>query len=41
MAEIDVKFMKGDRKLAKAMGSTYKAHAKPTKKTAKPKTEKK
>lgn len=23
MAEIDLKFMKGNRKLAKAMGSTY------------------
>ncbi len=32
MAKIDLKFMKGDRSLAKAMGSTYKEKSK--KKTA-------
>lgn len=35
MAEIDLKFMKGNRALAKAMGNTYKAgKAAPKKKTA-------
>lgn len=37
MAEIDVKFMKGNRKTAKAMGVTIK----PTKKSAKKSTSKK
>ena len=36
MAQIDVLFMKGNRKLAKAMGSTYKPiKPKATKKTTK------
>ena len=30
MAQIDVKFMKGDRKLAKQMGNTYKPKKKST-----------
>lgn len=40
MAEIDKKFMKGNRRTAKAMGSTYtvaKSSAKPKKKTTKKK----
>ena len=39
MAEIDLKFMKGDRKTAKGMGATYtkKKTAKPTKKAVKKK----
>ena len=44
MAEIDLKFMKGDRTLAKAMGNKYppkKTAAKAAKKTAKPKEKKK
>ena len=39
MAEIDLKFMKGNRETAKGMGSTYtkKKTAKPTKKATKKK----
>jgi len=40
MAEIDVKFMKGNRALAKSMGNTYKAKKSGTKKAAKPKGKK-
>lgn len=41
MAEIDLKFMKGDRTLAKAMGNRYGAKNPAVKKTAKPKEKKK
>lgn len=41
MAEIDLKFMKGDRALARAMGNKYPAKKKAAKKTAKPKEKKK
>ena len=44
MAEIDVKFMKGDRKLAKAIGNKIKPLnelKKPAKKSAKKSTSKK
>ena len=41
MAEIDLKFMKGDRTLAKAMGNRYGAKKPAVKKTAKPKEKKK
>ena len=40
MAEIDLKFMKGNRALAKAMGSTYKSSKKKSTKTAKTTTKK-
>lgn len=41
MAEIDLKFMKGDRTLARAMGSKYTAKKPTVKKTTKPKEKKK
>lgn len=41
MAEIDLKFMKGNRALVKAMGNTYKAAKPAPKKKAAPKGKKK
>ena len=40
MADIDVKFMKGNRALQKQMGSTYKSKKTGMRKTAKPKGKK-
>ena len=41
MAEIDLKFMKGDRALAKTMGNKHPAKKPAAKKTVKPKEKKK